>query len=398
MRRDWADLNPELLHLISKKLEDLSNFIRFRAVCKQWRSTADPADPPPLLPLILQPNWSCDQDWTRTVSSFSFNAIGHVKLQITPGEYMDQHNPEPSMGFILVNGHKNCKPPYLYNPLTGTKIHLPFSKNTQYIKIYLGPDQDSNSNMEKDGVILVVYGIEGLGVRRIKSIGVWRSDNNKFISHIIPEDWEPPLAAYYKGKLFIPNRSEETIVLDNTTEANMQLVIPNPTDCPWMCSLVEAAGDLLLVNPILFLGGKKSRSFKVYRLEHTDNFEQCRWVELKGIGDRVLFYMGPWFGGFCLRASDFKGLGTNCIIYQEWEGLELVLRYNMEDGTSELLDHIPPDSTWFLPSLTCIKPNLSANEEDAQLNQTEEEIQREEKEVKKPQRKKLIFQLRALQD
>lgn len=39
---DWAKLNPHLLHLIVQKLSDISNFICFGAVCKQWRLAAPP--------------------------------------------------------------------------------------------------------------------------------------------------------------------------------------------------------------------------------------------------------------------------------------------------------------------------------------------------------------------
>ncbi|KAF3336644.1 hypothetical protein FCM35_KLT19230 [Carex littledalei] len=45
-KRDWAELNIELLHLISKKMENISNFIIFRAVCKNWRLATDPTDAP----------------------------------------------------------------------------------------------------------------------------------------------------------------------------------------------------------------------------------------------------------------------------------------------------------------------------------------------------------------
>jgi hypothetical protein len=44
---DWAELNPDLLHLNVKKLGDIFNFIGFRAVCKQWHSAASTSDPPP---------------------------------------------------------------------------------------------------------------------------------------------------------------------------------------------------------------------------------------------------------------------------------------------------------------------------------------------------------------
>lgn len=51
---DWAGLNTELVHLIAKKVGDISNFIRFRAVCKHWRSAVPPSDLPQQLPCFIQ--------------------------------------------------------------------------------------------------------------------------------------------------------------------------------------------------------------------------------------------------------------------------------------------------------------------------------------------------------
>ncbi|XP_078182798.1 F-box protein At2g26160-like [Carex rostrata] len=363
MRRDWTELNPELLHLISKKLGNLSNFIRFRSVCKQWRSAADPADPPPLLPWLLHPatlrRKEANMNTDYLLYSLSSNSSNQIELPITYKGFRYHNTKEPSIGFILVDQHKQFKPPcelmvpYLFNPLTETKIHLPFTKPEYYFSLYMGPDNKSNSSMVKSGVHLVVYSIE----REIE-IGSWRSDSNEFTTFKIP--FKTFVVGYYKGKIFVYlSKTRETKVFDMATGAEMNIVIPHPVECLHFNLFVEAMGDLLAVaypHP-----GEGGCEVKVYRLEHTDVFGQCRWIKLKGIGERVLFLGSP-AAGFCLSASDFEGLRGNCIYYMRdckevkknvVRHYNRLFRYDMENGTSEvLLNCVPLSATWFMPCLS----------------------------------------------
>ncbi|KAF3330081.1 F-box protein [Carex littledalei] len=50
---DWAELNLDLLPFIAHKLGDAIDFIRFRAVCKKWRSATNLSDKPPQLPWLM---------------------------------------------------------------------------------------------------------------------------------------------------------------------------------------------------------------------------------------------------------------------------------------------------------------------------------------------------------
>ncbi|KAF3335594.1 F-box protein [Carex littledalei] len=369
MTRDWTELNPELLHLISKKLGNLSNFIRFRSVCKQWRSAADPADPPPQLPWLLYPatlrREEANTNTDYTLYSLSSNSSSQIELPITYKGFRYHNTKEPSIGFILVDQHKQIlKPPYqlmvpyLFNPLTETKIHLPFTEVKYYFSLYMGPDNKSNSGMVKSGVHLVVYTIQNSELE----IWSWRSDSNEITKFKIP--FLTFVVGYYKGKIFVYlSETRETKVFDMTTEAEMNIVIPHPVECLHFNLFVEAMGDLLAVAyPHPGEGGRDSHQVKVYRLEHTDVFGQCRWIKLKGIGERVLFLGSP-AAGFCLSASDFEGLRGNCIYYMrdckdvnEKDGFRhynRLLRYDMENGSSEeLLNCVALSATWFMPCLS----------------------------------------------
>ncbi|XP_078153685.1 uncharacterized protein LOC144548845 [Carex rostrata] len=54
VERNWSELPEDILHLFAKKLHDISDFIRFRAVCKRWQLSAPVTDPPLQLPWLLE--------------------------------------------------------------------------------------------------------------------------------------------------------------------------------------------------------------------------------------------------------------------------------------------------------------------------------------------------------
>ncbi|KAJ3686824.1 hypothetical protein LUZ61_015988 [Rhynchospora tenuis] len=53
IERNWAILPPDLLRTIARKLIDIFDFVRFRAVCKTWHSLTTVADLSPQFPWIL---------------------------------------------------------------------------------------------------------------------------------------------------------------------------------------------------------------------------------------------------------------------------------------------------------------------------------------------------------
>jgi Protein of unknown function (DUF295) len=54
LERDWSSLPPELLNLIAKDLSDISDFVRFRAVCAAWRFSTPASDLPAQFPWIYK--------------------------------------------------------------------------------------------------------------------------------------------------------------------------------------------------------------------------------------------------------------------------------------------------------------------------------------------------------
>ncbi|KAJ1692535.1 hypothetical protein LUZ63_009233 [Rhynchospora breviuscula] len=362
MRGDWSELNSELLHLISKKLENFSNLIRFRSVCKQWRLAVEPADLTAQLPYLLQPDQTNSLSSTDYhVFSVSSNTTSRIKLPISHLDFNYSARKATYMGFLLVDSSTHPKPPlFLFNPLTETKLHLPFLKGKGVCKmVYVGPNPNPNSNSKtiKEGAHLVVCVAD-----TEKSVMFWRSNDDKVTTLRLPFYQRPVL--YYKGKLFVNQWLRPgTIVFDMETgaETEMNTVIPNPTGCFVFNFFVEAIGmgDLLgVIESRSFDSGMRRHKFVVYRLEHTDDFKHCRWIELNGIGERVLF-LNIAGQGFCLRTSNLKGFRGNCIYYLDLcknrnkDDQYRLLRYNMNDGTTEeLQNNVHSNATWFVPSLS----------------------------------------------
>lgn len=157
---DWAELNSNLLHLIVKKLGDISNFIRFRAVCKKWRLAAPTSDPPPQLPWLLR----CHHD-PKTKPYRLFHSLYSNKTQ-----YL--HLPQVQGDNILIGSaskyvHIFDHPPREYDdpnyrhlklldPLTGSQIPIPFTgskvpspleeEKTAFQRQYIGPSHSCNPN------------------------------------------------------------------------------------------------------------------------------------------------------------------------------------------------------------------------------------------------------------
>ncbi|KAF3322206.1 hypothetical protein FCM35_KLT13347 [Carex littledalei] len=234
----WAELNPDLLHIISKKLCDISSFICFRAVCKRWRSATSLSDPPVQFPWVI--------DWPRGKGTlnftFRFYSINTHKTHTF--EVPDAHIYGPSDGRVLIyEGYrcsKECRS--FLNPLSWEEQFLPFVVPVQNVKpIRLW------RNLTKNDEPAVVY---NQGAHHI--LCSWHPEKNKWTKKRFPL---ARTVAFYDHKFFVAELSSRRItVIDEESQ------------------------------------------FEVYRLE---NYPQNpHWTKLSGIGDLMLFLKASDFGGF----------------------------------------------------------------------------------------------------
>ena len=177
---------------------------------------------------------------------------------------------------------------------------------------------------------------------------------------------------YHNGKLYVCDDQGHVTVFDAATLAVLGAVPPPlpqvapPRRDAFDCTALVPSGDELLC--VIRHFGKDGRgelledcgSLKVHRLDmeigqgHDQLTQLPRWVQMRSIGDRMLFI--GLFQGFSFNASDFHGFKGDCIYFfkLERDKRSSIYRFSsMEDGhTEELPGPWMHACTWFVPSLS----------------------------------------------
>ncbi|KAF3331379.1 putative Kinase [Carex littledalei] len=225
-KRDWAELNIELLHLISKKMESLSNFIIFRAVCKNWRLATDLTDAPAQLPWLIWPTATTTMPIDRSQQ-------------------------------IRDNGY------FVYSLSSNTTQRIPLpnlvlpTETMKYEFVRFQPPE----TIKHISIVLPEPAAFGYYKGRL------------FWSLAIPRvTWVYDASTGTKTSIEIPHPGEEV---------NFNFLINDMGDLLGvMMSFIDVVG----------LGEVSWKfEFEVYRLEHTDDFDCYRWSKLNEIGDRIIF-------------------------------------------------------------------------------------------------------------
>lgn len=112
----WSKLPIDILELIAKKLALIKDYIRFRAVCRSWRSAAVPANLRPQPPHLLLPYNGVVH--ARPLFSLSTRSI---RLLFLP-EVNGQSILASSHGWLLMLRDSTIS---LFHPVTSVQIRLP---------------------------------------------------------------------------------------------------------------------------------------------------------------------------------------------------------------------------------------------------------------------------------
>ncbi|KAJ1695022.1 hypothetical protein LUZ63_011720 [Rhynchospora breviuscula] len=146
LERDWSSLLPEVLNLIAKNLIEITDFVRFHAVCTAWRSSTTISELPPQFPWILEERRSYNDD--LRLYSIPFGKIHGIYAE----KSFDKWSTRPSDKYIQLlhsTGQRS-----LLNPLNDHKIPLPAYDCDNYLYIK-GPWKN------RMGVHMVCYGPPG---------------------------------------------------------------------------------------------------------------------------------------------------------------------------------------------------------------------------------------------
>ena len=372
----WSDLPPELLGLVLKRLPNLADRVRLRAVCHPWRSNALLQPLPPPLP------WLALLDGTF--------------LSIPDGEIIEMPVPDDACCYgsvdnwlFLVDSDGQCS---LMNPFPEDTLKLPGLATGWHIRL---PDSSEfnpvfcklavPSPLEPPLVPLIAIRHESWGLCIFQPPDVTDTIQGR-------EPLEPLLEiSFFGGKLYAIDCFRKLVNIELVEGLGHMLKISSfkcIIDCcddlssrPKATSsdeeyfvkpyLVECAGKLLMVrrwicglHPAPCINYDHTIAFDIF--EANLSSKPCRWRGVNDLGGHALFVSSSSSKSF--PAGECSGVQENCIYFMnEFSGLKLVAdplhdsgMYNMENGVITPLlsetaavpsNHVGPwHPTWLFPT------------------------------------------------
>ncbi|KAK4429453.1 F-box protein SKIP23 [Sesamum alatum] len=382
---DWADLPPELLQTIATNLQTLADYIRFRAVCQNWRVAAP----------IAQRQLPREFPWLMLPLSRSsnrrgfFNPLtGNLHRLILPEASHSRRRAGSSRGWLILIDESPSI--FLINPLTRDKITLPplssFPNVTKFDFYSIGREYTIRSP-ENDYYYCNLKEMRDSFIKKVILSGSPYDESNFFAFAILNrhenlaycknghDSWKiiDEARSYgedviYFGDAFYAVDKFGSIAICDVNYGDMPIVkyinVGQQIDGD-MQYLVDAMGDLLLVSRYLdfeidiehYLEVCKTVKFCVYRFD----WNAQKWESMANLDDKVLF-LGE-NSSLALLASDYPGCKGNRIYFTEdYSGTNYdsiagdhdIGVYNLEDGSIESFPCYPRNlhwPIWITPSL-----------------------------------------------
>ncbi|XP_061361303.1 F-box protein SKIP23-like [Gastrolobium bilobum] len=334
---EWAELQPEIVELISKSLTIYADYLRFRCVCHSWRSSLPktPLHLPPQLPWLM-------------LSSRAFFDLSNNKTHLL-NLPLSSHRTRicgSSHGWLVILDE--TPEVRLLNPITRATIALP--------PLYTFPNVTSfnYSNIGREYLIRNPYGgVDAFNLRQmcnsflrkvVLSSSPSQSDDDftafAIAGHnnlafcrkgydswvfVIEElySWED--AVHHNGLFFAVSKGGIIAVcdVDGSFPPHVSII---QTTAPMQFSgdihyIVFSGEDMLLVTRILEhdFSDEGDESNLVYRTVGFEifkmNWSLLKWQKIETLGDRMLFIGGN--SSLSFSASDFVGCFADCIYYTD---------------------------------------------------------------------------------
>ncbi|KAI4354414.1 hypothetical protein L6164_003276 [Bauhinia variegata] len=323
---NWAELHPDLLQVIAKRLissEAFPALTAFGGVCTSWRSAWTALKehhqrmPPQDVWLMLaeeeeEEEEDEDEDREEKCGFFSLSKGNNRYLQLP--ETMGKQCFSFPEGWVITaaeNFEMN-----LLQPITHVQIKLP-RWNTLYRASYLEfpciilkAGLSANPSRTSDFTVFIVYGTGILAYAK-PGDNAW-TILRKGLRYFVE-------AAFYKNKIHGVDVKGRIWVCNNIGDSeseSMATMVFRPRifgkGYSWIdkAYLVESSGKLLVV----FRSGvqrHRTHSFQVYEL----NLSEKSAVQVKDLGDNALFLGNNT--SVCVNASKVHGCEGNCIYFTD---------------------------------------------------------------------------------
>ncbi|KAM3259752.1 hypothetical protein ACQJBY_051183 [Aegilops geniculata] len=401
----WADLPPELLAVVSGRLHDAADFVRFHAVCTRWRDSLPQTTAlrPAFFPWLISPptGYECSHVNLRCV----FSKTSYLAVARAPAMFSNRRmvaRADGSAAWFFTVGSR----PTLVDPLTGGVTALPSfpdddEKTTRRMEISRGIiygddtvflynfsysdcedlDEDDDETEQQIDVCFntavlrpgdtawkfVHRPLEGYNENEVEGeyeiydnrfLAAYRVDERKTLLCMDREDQHDTWAWYFLEE-WGPSAATDDTYLREEVDATGWYVESSHN--------IESRGELLQVTVVvqqdrgfIYQGAAAQASALVVWVHaweeevDADGERRLRWVRKDGqrFADRVMFLGFPT--SFAVEATRFHGGeddvsgGSVYLLHHrksELHGLASrgVFRYNLLDDKAKFIERLPPD-------------------------------------------------------
>ncbi|CAJ2639142.1 unnamed protein product [Trifolium pratense] len=298
---DWSQLPKDLLNLISERIDNKFDFIRFRSVCSSWRSFSIPNHHHISLPFKF-PNLK----YKRNI------------FLIKAPQQQDETLIRPWLIRVTQNSSGKIK---LYeSPLISFELPSTFSFSIDLYK-------SSVHNLGTDFIFDEPY-IQPEKVLAVTplTLAILLDNGQLVLSRCGDDCWTgiPDVSSFigdigdiciFKERIYaVEEKSSKTVTI-GPEDLSVKLVAKDVHGGrPDIQFMVESEGELLLVDvfeSFTDLGFQLHVDVDVFRIDEKEK----EWVKLKSLGDRVLFWGNKC--SFSASASDLSVAKGNCVIFME---------------------------------------------------------------------------------
>ncbi|KAG7572073.1 hypothetical protein ISN44_As09g004710 [Arabidopsis suecica] len=348
MMPDWSQLPDELLHLISKNLDNCFDVLHARSVCRSWRSSF------PFPCCLLRPSYSLPAFADFPFVSEEFCTLEKIHLFLyrvrtpaaaLPSAYFlggigrdesEDHMELPSPLQCSVRVKIRGSDPTLMNIIDCQIVPLGY----QYRMIGWDPEDWAT---DYRGVAFLPLNKEGGGgefvvlLNYTKNLYVLRSTEMRWMKLKVTSDASCSDLVAFRGRFYAAFLNGDIFIFDTYT---MQRTPMMPSEPLRSSNYLIASGndELFLVekfNPFPNCGRIDFKRF-ICRVSRLDE-EAGKWVVVSDLGDRVLFI--GHFGNVCCSAKELPddcGVSGNSILFTNEPGnVTFAYKYGVQTGRAE---------------------------------------------------------------
>ncbi|OMO80004.1 hypothetical protein CCACVL1_13222 [Corchorus capsularis] len=365
---DWSQLPPELLTLITKRLETRLAVLRFRSVCSSWRSSI----PPKLYPL---PKFLPSKTKGRCEFSLSRITRNTIYLVRLPENQTSDH---PGCCWLVkIRDGTHRVGMRLLNPLSDSELKplpLNFPKVfdlTSFQVIELGHEFVARLDVYID------HPLEPQSRDYIRKVAlIWsESDNGDFIMLALLRFWPVEDLAFlrsgekdwtllenvndvqdiisFNAKFYAIQQDGKTIVIDQSLNVNSIEQFGSRNSRKF---LVQSDDNLLAIEMIFLTNSDSDTDDPVFTCSACDNVagfrifrlneEEKKWHEIESLGDKVLLL--GLRQAISVSASELSWGKGNLVFYSIGKDRAMFV-FDLENNSASRLENCPAYFNLFWP-------------------------------------------------